>query len=217
MSARLPWWIKCEAFFHLTCGAVYIPAVLLSLLLFPTFYLETDLFNSNNVVIAIAVASFFGLLTCSAGTFYMVSQKAIGRSSVKTFFMIPFLMAVGIGISVINGLAVLEGLFNRGEKEFVRTPKYGAADQWKRRAGSFKKSRSALPYVELLLGLYMLACVVASIVSRKALGTLPFLIIFSFGYLYVAVMTFYSRWVSQRAPSASQIKKEEETAKAVAA
>lgn len=217
LSARLPWWIKCEAFFHLTCGAVYIPAVLLSLLLFPTFYLQTDLFTSNNIVLAVAISSFFGLLTCSAGTFYMMSQTAIGRSGIKTFFMIPFLMAVGIGISVINGLAVLEGLFNRGEKEFVRTPKYGTAEQWKRRAGSFKKSRSALPYVELTLGLYMLACVVICIVTRKALGTLPFLIIFSFGYLYVAVMTFYSRWVSQRAPRAADLKAAEEAAKAVAA
>ncbi len=217
LAARLPLRVKCEAFFHLTCGTVYIPAVLLSLLLFPTFYLQTDLFSSHNIVVAVAVSSFFGLLTCSAGTFYMMSQQAIGRSAIKTFFMIPFLMAVGIGISVINGLAVLEGLFGKQDTEFVRTPKYGTAEQWKKRAGTFKKSRSALPYVELTLGLYMAGCVVACIMTRKALGTLPFLIIFSFGYLYVAVMSFYSRWVSQRAPRVAENKAKKETKEAVAA
>ena len=37
LRAPLPWWVKVESLFHLTCTVVYIPAVILSLVLFPDF------------------------------------------------------------------------------------------------------------------------------------------------------------------------------------
>src|SRR5262249_28683781 len=93
LRAPLPWWVKLEAFFHLTNTAVYLPAVFLSLILFPVWYVQSDLFSSASIWTALLVATFFGLLTCSAGTFYMLSQKAVGRSTLVTMGMIPWLMA----------------------------------------------------------------------------------------------------------------------------
>jgi cellulose synthase/poly-beta-1,6-N-acetylglucosamine synthase-like glycosyltransferase len=46
MRAPLPWFVKLEAFFHLTNTAVYLPAVVLSLILFPVWYVDPELFNS---------------------------------------------------------------------------------------------------------------------------------------------------------------------------
>ncbi len=125
LRAPLPFRVKAEAFFHLTNTAVYLPAIVLSLIFFPVWYVDPDLFNSSSKLTAMVIASFCGLLTASAGTFYMLSQKAVGRSQWATFGLVPFLMAIGMGISVINGIAVLEGLFGRKDTEFVRTPKYG--------------------------------------------------------------------------------------------
>jgi hypothetical protein len=204
LRAPLPLKVKVEAFFHLTNPAVYLPAIVLSLVLFPVWFVDPELFRSNSTLIALSIASFCGLLTASAGTFYMLSQKAVGRSQWGTVALVPILMALGMGISVMNGLAVLEGLFGRKDTEFVRTPKYGTAGtgnaDWKKKAGSFNKKKiSFLPFVEITFGLYMAACAIMAISTGNAWGTVPFLIIFSFGYFYVGVLTFHSRWLTNRA------------------
>jgi cellulose synthase/poly-beta-1,6-N-acetylglucosamine synthase-like glycosyltransferase len=221
LKAPLSFKVKLEAFFHLTNTVVYVPAIVLSLILFPVWFADPELFNSTSTFIALCVASFCGLLTASAGTFYMLSQKAVGRSQFGTFLMVPFLMALGMGISVMNGLAVLEGLFGRRDTEFVRTPKYGAGNgqakhEWKKKAGTFdgkkKKKSSLLPFIEITFGVYLAACCVLAIWLQTARGTLPFLVIFSFGYLYVGILTLHSRWLSNRsAPApASQLPAEAE-------
>jgi cellulose synthase/poly-beta-1,6-N-acetylglucosamine synthase-like glycosyltransferase len=201
LRAPIPWRVKLEAFFHLTNTAVYLPAILLSLILFPVWYVDPDLFNSSGKLTAMVIASFCGLLTASAGTFYMLSQKAVGRSQLATFGLVPFLMAIGMGISVINGVAVLEGLFGRRDTEFVRTPKYGTSGtkDWKKKAGAFKKKLSLLPFIEILLGLYLAACTTFAVLFKAAWGTIPFLVIFAFGYLYVGTLTLHSRWLSNKA------------------
>jgi cellulose synthase/poly-beta-1,6-N-acetylglucosamine synthase-like glycosyltransferase len=210
LKAKLPLRVKTEAFFHLTSPAVYIPAVILSLILYPTFSGTDVNFNPlspHGFGPWIAVMTLCGLLTASAGTFYMVSQKAIGNNPWKTFLMIPLLMALGMGISVMNALAVLEGLFGRKNTEFVRTPKYGsgfgagtaASGDWRRRAGTFKRKINLVPFLELTFGLYMLGCLVMSLWTRTALGAAPFLFIFTVGYLYVGVLTLYGQFISSRA------------------
>jgi cellulose synthase/poly-beta-1,6-N-acetylglucosamine synthase-like glycosyltransferase len=218
MRAPLPWRVKLEAFFHLTNTAVYLPAILLSLILFPVWFVDPDLFNSSSKLTAMIIASFCGLLTASAGTFYMLSQKAVGRSQLATIGLVPFLMAIGMGISVINGVAVLEGLFGRRDTEFVRTPKYGTSGMtdWKKNAGSFKKKLSLLPFVEIICGVYLAACAIFAVVTGSAWGTIPFLVIFSFGYLYVGVLTIHSRWLSGRAHKQIEARPEAE-AEALAA
>jgi cellulose synthase/poly-beta-1,6-N-acetylglucosamine synthase-like glycosyltransferase len=220
LKAPLAWHVKLECLFHLTCTSVYIPAILLSLILFPVWDADPDLFRSPGKLIPLAIASFFGLLTCSAGSFYMLSQKAVGRSTFGTMLMVPLLMALGTGVAVINAVAVLEGLFGRRDTEFVRTPKYGSAsgsNAWKKRAGAFKVKGSIVPVIEIIFGLYMALCATLAIGMQSATGTIPFLIIFSFGYLYVGVLTFHSRWITARAGSVVVVEEKKAEAEALAA
>jgi hypothetical protein len=123
-----------------------------------------------------------------------------------------------MGISVINGLAVLEGLFGRKNTEFVRTPKYGTGggQEWKKKAGTFRNKLSLLPFVEITFGLYLAGCTALAVWNRSAIGTIPFMVIFSFGYLYVGFLTLHSRWLSNRA-SAAAVSIAEEEAKVLAA
>ncbi len=137
MRAPLPLKVKVEAFFHLTNTAVYIPAIILSLILFPVWTINPEMFQSKSQVLALAIASFCGLLTCSAGTFYMLSQKAVGRSTLATMGMIPILLGLGMGISVINGVAVIRRTVWQ-EEHGIRADAQiwgGHTSDWKKQAG----------------------------------------------------------------------------------
>jgi cellulose synthase/poly-beta-1,6-N-acetylglucosamine synthase-like glycosyltransferase len=205
LKSPLPFRVKFEAFMHLTNVAVYIPAVILAVILFPTWAMSPDLYHTHNTVLwALIVSSFCGILTASAGSFYVLSQKAAGRSSFMTMLMVPLLMAIALGISITNGLAVLEGLFaGKKESEFVRTPKYGAAannSEWKSRAMAFKKKKADFsPWIELVLGIYIAITLCVAVYYHSASGTWPFLAIFSFGFLYFAFLTFQVRRLTNRA------------------
>ncbi|HTV47579.1 MAG TPA: glycosyltransferase family 2 protein [Phycisphaerae bacterium] len=203
LRAALPWRIKLEAFFHLTSGVVYPMAVLLSILIFPAFCFTDSLRTpAASPILWGTVMSLFTILTFSAGTFYVVSQRELGKNWIGCMIMVPFLMAVGMGISLANAIAVLEGLFG-GPSEFIRTPKYGVAagesrKAWKLRASNFKRTTEWLPFAEMILGLYLFICVLATLAIHRAELCIPFMAIFMIGYLYVGSLSLYSLWLSNR-------------------
>src|SRR5258708_32749880 len=61
--------------------------------------------------------------TCSISSFYLVAQKELRpKNWWRTFLYMPFVMAIGIGISVRNAQAVIEAIIGK-KSEFARTPK----------------------------------------------------------------------------------------------
>jgi hypothetical protein len=133
-------------------------------------------------------------------SFYVCSQKELFPASWKARVRyIPVVLAVGIGLSINNALAVIEGLFG-GMSEFERTPKYrieGAGDEWRQKR--YKGAIGVAPYVELSLAIYF------SIVALYALayglfGALPFIALFQWGYSYTAGMSLLQGldWVVPR-------------------
>jgi hypothetical protein len=102
-------------------------------------------------------------------------------------------MAIGIGLSVNNAKAVLEALFgNPGE--FARTPKYGIErrqDDWLHKR--YHQSMPIQPFVELGLGLYFTATVFYAL-ANGIYGTLPFLMLFQFGFLYMGLMSILQQF-----------------------
>ncbi len=130
-SKHLPWRIKTEAFFHLTNTVVYPLMVLLTLLMWPTFFnIASPFKNSDDLSRIVFSASLFVLATCSASTFFVFGQRELfgAKTGWKTVLHLPFLMGLGVGICLNNAKAVLEACWSafRGKpSEFVRTPKYG--------------------------------------------------------------------------------------------
>ena len=96
--------------------------------------------------------------TMSVSSFYLVSQKELfpGRWY-KTFLYIPFLMALGVGLTITNTKAVLEALFGI-KSAFARTPKYRVQVKGERSAGkglseaSWNRSMDRTRHRLLLLG-----------------------------------------------------------------
>src|SRR5918993_471186 len=98
-------------------------------------------------------------------------------------------MAVGIGLAFSNARAVIEALMGV-KSEFVRTPKYQVETTtdatWK--AKKYKRKRGLLPLLELSFAAYFF-CAVWYAAHMKMWGTIPFLLLFFFGYGYIGLMS----------------------------
>jgi len=114
-------------------------------------------------------------------------------------------MSLGLGISLSNAIASLEGLFGK-PGEFVRTPKFGVTEkadrQWKKRASTYKPRKKwwVMPVIELAVGFYMLSCMVYCLTAQMAMA-LPFLALFMVGYFYVGLTSLFAHLAALREPA----------------
>jgi cellulose synthase/poly-beta-1,6-N-acetylglucosamine synthase-like glycosyltransferase len=190
LQSDLPLHIKAEAFFHLTGNFTFLLMVALSLLMFPAMVIRYNM--GWYEMLLIDVPMFFAA-TWGVCDFYIVSQREIHEDWAKRMKYLPVLMSIGIGLSVNNGRAVLEGLLNR-QSEFSRTPKYGiesGADEWVSK--KYRQSVLLQPLIELGLGLYFTATVFYAL-ANGIYGTVPFLVMFQFGFLYTGLMSVVQQY-----------------------
>jgi hypothetical protein len=133
--------------------------------------------------------------TASVANFYMVCQRELHEDWITRAKYLPFLMSVGIGLAINNTKAVFEALLNK-ESEFARTPKYGIevqADEWIGK--KYRQSFLLQPLIELALGLYFTATVFYAL-ANGIYGTLPFLVLFQIGFLYVGLLSIFQQFAS---------------------
>jgi cellulose synthase/poly-beta-1,6-N-acetylglucosamine synthase-like glycosyltransferase len=205
LRSRLPFKIKWEAFFHLTSCTVYLYMTTLILLLFPVIYAGAGKERGDPLVGTLVDFSLFIIATCSASTFYAASQRELFRTWAESVKYLPFLMSLGVGISLSNARAAISG-FRGTPSEFVRTPKFGVAEaedqRWRRRQAYRKKQTGARvqSYIEVGMGLYMLACTVLCLETHWVTIGLPFLVLFTIGYLYVGLSSLLADrvWASAK-------------------
>jgi hypothetical protein len=131
--------------------------------------------------------------TMSVCNFYVVCQREIHNDWVSRLRYMPFLMSIGIGLSVNNTRAVLEALFDK-KTEFLRTPKYrieADGDEWVSK--KYRQSVTVQPLVELGLGFYFTATVFYAL-ANGIYGTLPFLVLFQIGFLYTGLLSIVQQF-----------------------
>lgn len=200
LASDLPADIKTEATFHLTANFAYPLMVLLSLLMFPAMVIR---YNMGWVeMLLIDVPLFLGATTSVCSFYAFAQRQAFGEASWRARLKyVPGVLALGIGLSVNNAKAVIEGLLGK-ESEFVRTPKLGveaATDEW--RAKRYRGLTNLVPYVELALAFYFTAMAIYAI-SHGLWGSVPFILIFQMGYLYTSLLSLiqeFDRFIPARA------------------
>jgi len=198
LKSNLPLGVKAEAFFHLTANFNYILMCVLSILMFPSMVIRYNM--GWYEMILIDVPLFFAA-TFSFCNFYMVCQREIHTDWVARLKYVPFLMSVGIGLSVNNTRAVLEALFKK-QSEFTRTPKYrieGDADEWVGK--KYRQSVAVQPLVELALGLYFTATVFYAL-ANGIYATIPFLVLFQVGFLYTGLVSIVQQYAGSEVVAA---------------
>lgn len=168
--------IKLESTAHLAANFAYLLMFGVLVLMYPASFM---FHNSWQKALFLDLPVFL-FASVSVIIFYLSAQGAQRPWGwLKSLPLLPLLMALGVGMSINNGKAVLEALLNQ-QSDFVRTPKAGAA----RRRSRYKAARSLTFWVEVGLALYF-SWLVWRAIDLANWASLPFLAMFQFGFVYV--------------------------------
>ncbi len=186
LKSDMPWHTKLEAWYHLTANISYPLMIVLSTLLMPAMIIRSWQGLPQMLLIDLPL---FIASTCSVSSFYLVSQKELfPRTWYKTFLYLPFLMALGVGLTITNTKAVMEALFGI-KSAFARTPKFAVQKKGeKSQAKVYRKRLGIVPWIELAIGTYF-AGTIWYAVTTENFFTIPFLLLFVFGYWYTGLLS----------------------------
>jgi cellulose synthase/poly-beta-1,6-N-acetylglucosamine synthase-like glycosyltransferase len=194
-ESDVPFHTKLEAWYHLTANISYPLMVVLSTLLMPAMVIR---FYQGWFQMLLIDLPLFMASTFSISSFYLVSQKELyPRKWLRTFLYLPFLMSLGIGLTITNTRAVLEALLGI-KSSFKRTPKYRVEKRGeKSKASKYRKRLGIVPWIELLIGCYF-ALTIWYAISNENYFTVPFLLLFVVGYWYTGLLSLlqgrFERW-----------------------
>ena len=186
LRARLPLRVKLEGVFHLTGNGAFALMVVLALLIVPAVLARRALGLDGLVYIDLPL---FALSTLSIAAFYLCSQRETRGDWLRCLVDLPFLMSLGIGLSLNNARAIAGALSGR-RTEFLRTPKHrleGSSGDWSR--SSYRGPRRRVwTAAEMLLGVYFTAASACCIIMGNA-AVLPCLLLFQMGFLHTSFLS----------------------------
>ena len=186
LKSDQPFRVKLESWYHLTANLSYPLMVVLSVLLLPAMVIRfyQGWFQMLYIDVPLFLASTF-----SISSFYLVSQRELfPKTWPRALLYLPFLMALGIGLTVTNTCAVVEALIGK-QSAFARTPKYRVESKKdKVQVAKYRKRLGWVPWIEMLIGSYFALTVYYAVQNENYL-TVPFLMLFVVGYWYTGLMS----------------------------
>jgi cellulose synthase/poly-beta-1,6-N-acetylglucosamine synthase-like glycosyltransferase len=184
--APLPFRVKLEMFFRLTGNISYPLMIVASFLQFPLLLVRYNQPLYHLMVLDLPLLFFSSI---SVAMFYGSAVWYLDEKRAPRLLHLPLVMGLGIGLAFSNARAVLEALMGV-KSDFVRTPKYRVEETndatWKRK--KYKRKRGLLPLLELSFAVYFLLAITYS-VRLHMWGTIPFLLLFFFGFGYMGLMS----------------------------
>ncbi|MCA9729383.1 MAG: hypothetical protein KC729_16975, partial [Candidatus Eisenbacteria bacterium] len=155
--------------------------------------------RSSNVLFVIT-GLFLALSTFSPSIMYLCSQREAYPDWRRRLWILPALIAIGVGIALNNSKAVAEALLGR-RSGFVRTPKYGVEQEHaERRQAEVRERRrvyrvrgSLVFLLEIAIGLYGFATLVQYVGDGKW-AVAPFLLLNAVGFTTVGFLSLLHWW-----------------------
>ncbi len=205
LRARVPLRVKMEAALHLTANVNYLLVLALSILIVPAIAVRTGPGGGPEKLWIDAL--FFAYAAVSVSSFYGVSQRALGGRWWLRLRDLPAVIALGLGLSVNNAVAVVQALAGR-TGEFQRTPKYGvtqgAASHATRPADTrYRLASRWQPLVELAFGAWFTVASVWAF-AAGAYEVVPFLAFFLCGFFYAGGTSLVQTWTGWRSRGNAQ-------------
>lgn len=186
---KIPPWSKFHASFHLMNSSIFVCVLLAALLSIPALFIKHYRPEYN---IAFKFGSVYIIALLILVLFYWTSfSRAVKEGGGFLSFLVrfPMFLAVSMGMSLHNGIAVLEGYSGKRSK-FLRTPKFnikGKEDDWKGKRYIVGRL-SPLTFLEAFLTLYFAWGIYLAWHFGDA-GLLPFHLLLTIGFGFV---TYYS-------------------------
>ncbi len=172
---------KMHAFFHLFNSSVFVCLLVAAILSIPMLYIKHNhpeiewLFNLGIIFLC-------GFLSITL--FYWVATKRFYPTGTGKIFLYlyPRFIIVSMGLSLHNGLAVMEGLLGR-KTPFIRTPKFNLSEKQKTWKGNVYVKTTINPQtiLEGFLCLYFLGGIASGIMLRDG-GLLIFHAMLALGF-----------------------------------
>ena len=190
---KLPFITKLHATFHLLNSSVFLMLLIVGILSLPLLLIK---FNHPQLDLLFKIANLFLVGFFSIAFYFWVAAKRAPFTKIKENFIKTFVsfMTVSMGLSLHNGIAVLEGFLGR-KTPFIRTPKFNATND---NAGN--KNNSYVNYklefstlAELLLGIYFVAAMILGIYLQDY-GMFLFHAMLAIGFITVSYQSFRLLW-----------------------
>lgn len=185
---------KIHAFFHLFNSSVFVSLFIAAFLSIPMLYIKRD-HPEIDWVFHAGLIFILGFLSISF--FYWIATKRFYKESPgkKFAYLFPQFLIVSMGLSLHNGLAVMEGLFGR-KSPFIRTPKFNVinnSDSWNGNT-YVKPQLNFLTLLEGVMCLYFAFGIVTGILMKEN-GMIFFHLLLALGFgsvFYYSVKPFAS-------------------------
>lgn len=182
---------KIEAAFHLTHYLIHPLMLAAALFAWPVLAL-----TQRNSPATLLVALLLVVSTLSPSILYLCSQREAYRDWRRRIWILPALVAIGIGIALNNSRAVAEALLGR-RSAFVRTPKYGVEARVTSRVAERRRiynvSGSLGFALEFAIGIYGFATLSQYVLEGRWVAT-PFLLLNAVGFTAVGWLGFLHWW-----------------------
>ncbi len=188
----LPLRVKLQSTVHLTNNLVFPFILIVGLLNLPIVLIKNQIGAKHTLyftVISVFTLAFFGSFWM-----YLTAQRKGYDNWFRRILYFPIFMAGSLGLSVNNTRAILQGLFNH-RSEFLRTPKYHLESSQDRFGGkkyfNAREQRRRGTSTGLIEGLLTIYCLLGIVIAIRYddLAALPFQILYSFGYGFIAYMS----------------------------
>lgn len=184
LSSNISFGSKIHAILHLFNSSVFVCLLIASLLSIPMLFIKEA---NPKLELLFDIGSIFLIGFFSIAAFYWVAAKQqYTVNTGKNYFRIfPVFLTISMGLSLHNGIAVLEGLFGF-KSAFIRTPKFNITskvDDWKENV-YIKPKLSLLTVLEGLLSLYFFGGIAAGIYLHDW-GLIIFHIMLALGFASV--------------------------------
>ena len=177
---------KIHAFFHLLNSFIFICVLVSALLSVPLLYIKNSTPELSNLF---NYATFFLISFLCLSLFYWVSRP-IAKGKFTSFLgRFPLFLSVSMGLSLHNGIAVIEGYIGR-KTPFVRTPKFNLQKtdgNWS--ANKYLRSSLNLVTVLEIVLVFYFAFGIWSAFILNDFGLMPFHIMLLIGF---SVVSYYS-------------------------
>ena len=188
---------KRETFFHLTVNLGY-PLCILLIILSPIMILGQPKHIISEMV-ALSTSIFLWGTLLSTVFFYATAQKlSAHRQSLR---LILAAIALGIGISFSQTLAVVSGLISR-DSTFIRTPKKGS-----QKTHQYSRRKKFQIHSEFVLSLYSFA-ILYMLYQKELFSSMPFFILFLFIFLWTSYLNVSHTLIEKNARRTSATQQE---------